>query len=93
MRSNTNKAMWCTAAIAAVLLSACGREPKSVEYYVANKSERDAVLTECNKNPGKFKNDGDCINAHAAVMKGWSGDVKMPTLDLSPKKPVETPKK
>lgn len=57
-----------TAAI--YLLTACtGKpEPKTIEHYLANDEERNAVMAMCRNDVGKFKDDKDCINAsHAAL--------------------------
>lgn len=52
------------------LLTACTEkpEPKTIEYYLANDDERNAVMAKCRNDVGKYKDDQDCINAsHAAL--------------------------
>lgn len=54
-----------------VLLSACTpkAEPKTVDYYVEHQAEWQKVFNECKNNPGKLKDDPDCINASHALAK------------------------
>lgn len=71
--------------VAATLLSACSqKEPKTVAYYTANPAERDQLVAECKNNPGKFKDDPDCINANDSVIQGW-GKSKLPPVNFSAK--------
>ena len=53
------------------LLSACTSkpEPKTVDYYVKHEAEWKSVFDECRNNPGKLKDDPDCINAEEASLK------------------------
>lgn len=44
-------------------------EPKTVDYYVSNVPETLKLLEECRNNPGKLKDDPDCINARQALTK------------------------
>jgi hypothetical protein len=70
---------------AAILVAACSqKEPKTVAYYTANPAERDKVVAQCKNNPGKFKDDPDCINANDSVIQGW-GKAKLPPVTFSPK--------
>lgn len=70
---------------AAALLAACSqKEPKTVAYYSANPAERDQIVAECKNNPGKFKDDPDCINANDSVIQGW-GKTKLPPVNFTPK--------
>lgn len=70
---------------AASLLAACGqREPKTVAHYTANPAEREAVLAECKNNPGKLKDDPDCINASDSLIQGW-GKATLPPFSYTPK--------
>ena len=52
-----------------ILLSACTPkpEPKTVDYYVKHQAEWQKVFDECRNNPGKLKDDPDCINANQAM--------------------------
>jgi len=54
---------------ATALLSACTPkpEPKTVDYYVKHVAEWQKVFDECANNPGKLKDDPDCVNAQAAM--------------------------
>ena len=71
--------------VAASFLAACGqKEPKTVAYYTANPAERDAVLVECRNNPGKLKDDPDCINASDSSIQGW-GKGTLPPVTFTPK--------
>lgn len=65
--------------------AACGQRepPKTVAYYVEHTAERDARLAVCKNNPGELKNDPDCANAAAAVMKAWSSPA-MPPVTFAP---------
>lgn len=44
-------------------------EPKTVSYYEQNEVERNKVRARCRDNPGKYKDDPDCLNAEAAMMR------------------------
>jgi len=70
---------------ASAAIAACGQRepPKSVAYYSEHKAERDARVAVCKNNPGELKNDPDCVNAAAAVMKEWSSS-SMPPLTFAP---------
>ncbi len=77
---------------AAALVTACSqKEPKTVAYYTANPAERDKVVAECKNNPGKLKDDPDCINANDSVIQGW-GKAKLPPVTFSPKPPAPASK-
>ena len=54
-------------------------DPKTVEYYLANANERNNLLALCANNPGKYKDDGDCINADRAKTKAQA-DYKFPPI-------------
>ena len=70
---------------AAALLAACSqKEPNTVAYYTAHPAERDQIVAECKNNPGKFKDDPDCINANDSVIQGW-GKTKLPPVNFAPK--------
>lgn len=70
---------------AASLLTACGqKDPKTVAYYAANPAERDAVLAECRNNPGKLKDDPNCMNASDSSIQGW-GKATLPPVTFAPK--------
>lgn len=70
---------------AAALVVACShKEPKTVAYYTANPAERYQLVAECKNNPGKFKDDPDCINANDSMIQEW-GKTKLPPLNFSPK--------
>ena len=75
-----------TAALAAAaLVAACTpKEPKTVAYYTANPAERDQLVTECRNNPGKLKDDPDCINANDSAIQQW-GKAKLPPVNFSAK--------
>lgn len=57
------------ASLIGLLLSACTPkdEPKTVDYYLKHDAELHKVLNGCKNNPGKYKDDGDCINARQAL--------------------------
>lgn len=77
---------------AAALLAACGqKEPKTVAYYTANPAERDQVVARCRGNPGKLKDDPDCINASDSVVQGW-GKAKLPPVTFATKPGVAASK-
>jgi hypothetical protein len=48
---------------------------KTVEWYTNNKAERNRALKKCNNNPGKLKDDPDCINASRSAAKDSSGNL------------------
>lgn len=74
-----------TVLAAAALVAACNpKEPKTVAHYTANPSERDQIVAECKNNPGKFKDDPDCINANDSAIQGW-GKAKLPPINFTPK--------
>lgn len=52
-------------------LSACTPkvEPKTVDYYLKNDSERNNLMAKCMNNLGKYKDDPDCINASQAALQ------------------------
>ena len=69
----------------AALVAACSqKEPKTVAYYNANPAERDRLVAECKNNPGKLKDDPDCINANDSVIQQW-GKAKLPPVNFSTK--------
>ena len=83
MRTQTSTLL-CSLA-AAFLLAACSqKEPKTVAYYAANPSERETVLAECRNNPGKLKDDPDCMNASDSSIQGW-GKATLPPVTFTPK--------
>ena len=49
--------------ILALLLSGCAKDPKPVEFYKKNETERKVLLDKFKANPGKYKDEGDVINA------------------------------
>lgn len=57
-----------TILLATVLLTACGEKIHDLEYYKTHEKERIARIKKCNSNPGKYKEDGNCINAHKAEL-------------------------
>ena len=75
----------CAALAAAAGLSACSqKEPKTVAFYTANTAERDRVIAECKNDPGRLKDDPDCINASSSVIQGW-GTAKRPPVSFDAK--------
>jgi hypothetical protein len=67
-------------------------EPKTVAYYTANPAERDKVIAECKNNPGKLKDDPDCINANDSAIQGW-GKAKLPPVGFAASKPASAASK
>ena len=59
------------AVITVLLLVGCtpANDPKSVKYYAEHREERKTVVAECKNNPGKYRDDPDCINAEAADIR------------------------
>lgn len=59
------------AMIAGLLLGGCtpDKEPKSVQYYAEHPEERKTVVAQCKNNPGKYRDDPDCINAETADIR------------------------
>ena len=49
-----------------VLLTACSEKIHDLEYYKTHEKERLARMEKCKSNPGKYKEDGNCINAFKA---------------------------
>lgn len=76
----------CNGVVVIGLLGACTPkpEPKTVDYYVSHKAERDKVNAACSNNPGGMKDDPDCRNAGDAVIKAW-GTTKLPPIDFGKK--------
>ncbi len=74
---------------AAVITAACNPAPpappapKTVAYYSEHTAERDARIAVCKNDPGKLKNDPDCVNAAASVMAAWSKP-DMPPITFAP---------
>ena len=59
-----------SAAITVAALLSAGTpkiEPKTVDYYFKHQAEWQKVFDECRNNPGKLKDDPDCINANQAL--------------------------
>lgn len=83
-----NSLMWMAAVMAALILAACGqqKDPKTVAYYTANPTERDQLIAACKDNPGKYKDDPDCINANDSAIQGW-GKAKLPPVNFAGQKP------
>lgn len=56
------------AVVAALLLGGCApaKEPKSVQYYLEHPEERKTLVAQCKNDPGKYRDDPDCINAETA---------------------------
>jgi hypothetical protein len=79
---------------AAVVMAACSqKEPKTVAYYTANPAERDQVVAVCKDNPGKLKDDPDCINANDSAIQSW-GKSKLPAVNFgAAKAPAATASK
>lgn len=59
--------------ITVMALSACAPEPRTVDYYRAHPTEARKRMDECLGNPGKYRNDPDCLNANAALDTGIRG--------------------
>lgn len=59
------------------LVTGCGQDVQSVDYYKAHVDERKAKIKECRNNPGELKDDPNCVNALTAQ----SQDSKMPDLN------------
>ena len=57
----------------------------------ANPAERYQLVAECKNNPGKFKDDPDCINANDSMIQEW-GKTKLPPLNFSQKPGVAATK-
>lgn len=55
--------------LAGFFLSACEAQVKPMSFYKANGDERRSVLADCADNPSKQQEDGNCVNA-AAALKG-----------------------
>ena len=74
---------------AAVITAACHPTPsappapRAVAYYSEHIAERDARIAVCKNDPGKLKNDPDCVNAAASVMAAWSKS-EMPPITFAP---------
>lgn len=69
-------------ASAALLLSACHREPvQTVEWYMAHNQERAAMLDRCRAMPkAEVATDANCSHAVAAVRK--AEDQAKPWIDM-----------
>ena len=49
------------------LVAACNEEqPRTVEYYLQNKTELEQKLAECRNDPGKARLLNNCVNAEEA---------------------------
>ncbi|RYF39873.1 MAG: hypothetical protein EOO38_22695 [Cytophagaceae bacterium] len=58
-------------AVSFLVISGCKQEQppeevKTVEWYKANKSERDTRLAKCQSNPGELALTPNCVNANRA---------------------------
>lgn len=82
-----NFAAWGVLAAAALLAACSQKEPKTVAYYTANPAERDQVVAECKNNPGKLKDDPDCINANDSAIQSW-GKKPLPPVTFGAPKPA-----
>ena len=61
-----------------LLISGCKTEQppeevKTVEWYKANKNERDVRLTKCESNPGELALTPNCVNASRAKQSSTWG--------------------
>ena len=52
--------------LATILLTACGEKIHDLEYYKTHEKERKAQMEKCKSNPGKYKGNGNCVNAFTA---------------------------
>ena len=78
------KASTFACVVVVATLAACSqKEPKSVAYYTANPAERDQLWAECKNNPGKYKDDPDCINAGDSKVQNW-GKTDLPPVQYGP---------
>lgn len=55
--------------LATVLLTACGEKIYDLEYYKTHEKERKAQMEKCKSNPGKYKDNANCLNAFTADRK------------------------
>ena len=63
--------------ISITFLGACKEEVKDINYWDTHEKERNAKIVECNNNPAKAREDGNCINiATWAVYKQIEADQK-----------------
>ena len=60
----------------AVLASGCQEEAKTVQWYTDHPKERAERLAICQDNPGKYRNDPDCINAKQSFLRNSGGSVR-----------------
>jgi hypothetical protein len=65
-------------AVSLLLISGCKQEQppeevKTVEWYKANKSERDARLAKCQSSPGELALTPNCVNANRAKQSSTWG--------------------
>ena len=85
-----NLSAWGVLAAAALVAACSQKEPKTVAYYSANPAERDQVVAECKNNPGKLKDDPDCINANDSAIQSW-GKAKLPPVNFGGAKAPAAP--
>ncbi|WP_330178538.1 EexN family lipoprotein [Candidatus Vondammii sp. HM_W22] len=56
--------------------SGCGydkeEKTKTVDWYKANKAEREEKLAECSNNPGELRKTPNCVNAAIAARQNFS---------------------
>jgi hypothetical protein len=50
-------------------MSACGEEVKTIDWYINNPDAMAKMNKKCANNPGKFRDDPNCINAGKAYLK------------------------
>ncbi len=70
-------------ALSCFCMASFAAEVQTVDWYKANKTERQAVLAKCRNNPGELANTPDCINAsraQSATTWGATGGIKVKPL-------------
>jgi hypothetical protein len=82
VRSNLSQSL----ALCWLLISVGCTPPPSeytVEYYLANDTQREAKIQECSNDPGSLRNDPLCINAQkAGALSGISSLRNPPAMTL-----------
>ena len=51
------------------IIGCTAEETKTVDYYMANKTERELKITDCKNNPGELMQTPNCKNAVAAARR------------------------